>query len=45
MIMEFVLTALMPAGADAKVSTTPPPEYTEAMREQESKKQQEYIFL
>ncbi|KAG4107925.1 heat shock protein STI-like protein [Neocallimastix lanati (nom. inval.)] len=40
-IMEFVLSALMPAGADAKVSTTPPPEYTEAMREQESKKQQE----
>jgi len=29
-IMEFVLTALMPQGADAEFTNTPPPEYTAA---------------
>jgi len=29
-VLEFVLSALMPAGADAQFTNTPPPEYTEA---------------
>jgi stress-induced-phosphoprotein 1 len=40
-IMEFILSALMPAGTDAQFTNTPPPEYTEAKREPEPKKEPE----